>query len=166
MTLAKRIQSASKRIALVTVAAVGLSACQGAGGNEVAGTIFGAALGGFIGSEIGGHGSGAAAGAALGTFAGAAIGNSIGRSLDERDRVAQAQAREYALESTPSGESSDWYNPDTGHEGSFTPQPAYQNSEGQYCREYQQTVTIAGRTEEAYGTACRQPDGSWKIISG
>jgi len=25
-------------------------------------------------------------------------------------------------------------------------------------------VTIDGRTEVAYGTACRQPDGSWKIV--
>ena len=35
---------------------------------------------------------------------------------------------------------------------------------GQQCREYQRTVTIDGKTETAYGTACRQPDGSWKII--
>ena len=32
-----------------------------------------------------------------------------------------------------------------------------------YCREYQHTVTIDGKQEKAYGTACRQPDGSWKI---
>ncbi len=36
---------------------------------------------------------------------------------------------------------------------------------GRYCREYQQEVTIGGRTERAYGTACQQPDGSWEIIS-
>ncbi len=33
---------------------------------------------------------------------------------------------------------------------------------GQQCREYQRTVTIDGKTETAYGTACRQPDGTWK----
>jgi surface antigen len=26
-------------------------------------------------------------------------------------------------------------------------------------------VTIVGKTERAYGTACRQPDGSWKIVN-
>jgi len=24
---------------------------------------------------------------------------------------------------------------------------------------------VGGRTEQAYGTACRQPDGSWQIVS-
>ncbi len=33
---------------------------------------------------------------------------------------------------------------------------------GEQCREYQRTVTIDGKTETAYGTACRQPDGTWK----
>ncbi len=35
---------------------------------------------------------------------------------------------------------------------------------GTYCREYQQMVTVAGRKQESYGTACMQPDGSWKIL--
>ncbi len=46
----------------------------------------------------------------------------------------------------------------------MTPVETYQRDDGQYCREFQQTVTIGGKTEEAYGTACRQPDGSWKIV--
>ena len=29
--------------------------------------------------------------------------------------------------------------------------------------EYTQTVTIDGKTRQAYGTACRQPDGSWTL---
>lgn len=32
------------------------------------------------------------------------------------------------------------------------------------CREFQQDITIGGTSEQAYGTACKQPDGSWKII--
>ncbi|MFC7049644.1 hypothetical protein [Emcibacter nanhaiensis] len=39
------------------------------------------------------------------------------------------------------------------------------SSLGRYCREFQQTVTIGGKSETAYGTACRQPDGQWEIIS-
>jgi hypothetical protein len=34
---------------------------------------------------------------------------------------------------------------------------------GRYCREFQQQVAIGGHTERAYGTACRQPDGSWEV---
>lgn len=36
---------------------------------------------------------------------------------------------------------------------------------GRQCREFQQTVTVGGRTEQAYGTACLQPDGSWEIVN-
>ena len=56
--------------------------------------------------------------------------------------------------------------PDSGNSGTVKPQPSYQNASGQYCREYQQTITVDGKTETAYGTACRQPDGSWKIVNG
>ena len=31
-----------------------------------------------------------------------------------------------------------------------------------YCREYQRNVTIGGRVQNMYGTACLQPDGSWR----
>lgn len=34
----------------------------------------------------------------------------------------------------------------------------------EYCREYTRTVYIGARTQEAYGTACLQPDGSWMIV--
>ena len=36
---------------------------------------------------------------------------------------------------------------------------------GRYCREFRHEVSIGGRTEQAYGTACRNPDGSWEVIS-
>ena len=32
------------------------------------------------------------------------------------------------------------------------------------CREYQSTTTIAGQPESVVGTACRQPDGTWRIV--
>lgn len=33
-----------------------------------------------------------------------------------------------------------------------------------YCREYTRTVNVGGMTQDAYGTACLQPDGSWMIV--
>jgi hypothetical protein len=33
-----------------------------------------------------------------------------------------------------------------------------------YCREFTQSVTIGGRVEHGYGTACMQPDGAWEIV--
>lgn len=43
--------------------------------------------------------------------------------------------------------------------------PADANAYGNdYCREYTRTVYIGGRTQDAYGTACLQSDGSWMIV--
>lgn len=36
--------------------------------------------------------------------------------------------------------------------------------EQDYCREYTRTVYIGGRTQDAFGTACLQPDGDWVIV--
>ncbi|MFZ5608816.1 MAG: RT0821/Lpp0805 family surface protein [Pseudomonadota bacterium] len=155
-----------KGIALASVMGLSLTACaEGQWNKETAGTLLGAAFGGWVGSKIDHKGSGGAVAIAAGTAAGALIGNSIGRSMDKADRAYMEHTRMQALEAAPSGTTSEWYNPDSGNRGTITPQPAYQTAQGQYCREYQQTVTIGGKAETGYGTACRQPDGSWKIVN-
>lgn len=46
------------------------------------------------------------------------------------------------------------------------PAPVYvQPPPRAYCREYTSTVLVNGRPVESYGTACLQPDGSWRIVS-
>ena len=35
---------------------------------------------------------------------------------------------------------------------------------GDYCREYSSISKINGELVESYGTACRQPDGRWRIM--
>jgi hypothetical protein len=42
------------------------------------------------------------------------------------------------------------------------PAPAMQD---QNCREFQDTVTVGGAQQRAYGTTCQQPDGSWRIVA-
>lgn len=37
-------------------------------------------------------------------------------------------------------------------------------TQSQTCREYQSTAIIDGRPQQTYGTACLQPDGTWRII--
>ena len=58
-----------------------------------------------------------------------------------------------------------WRNPDSGNSGSITPTRTYEIANGQYCREYRQTIVIGGEPQQAYGTACRQPDGTWQTQS-
>lgn len=81
-----------------------------------------------------------------------------------RDRELMERMTQQALERSKSGVVSTWTDPDTGHGGSVVPVETWQASDGTYCREYQQTITIGGQTTEGYGTACRQPDGSWQIV--
>lgn len=45
------------------------------------------------------------------------------------------------------------------------PPVSYQAAPQNYCREYTMTTMVGGRPVEAYGTACMQPDGSWRIVS-
>lgn len=133
------------------------------GPKERGGTLLGAGTGALVGSQIG-HGRGRLVAVAVGTMAGALIGQEVGRSLDRVDRLAMERNAQYALENSQTHQVSTWANPDTGHSGRFIPTRTYQTVQGQYCREYIQTVRIGGREEPAYGTACRQPDGSWAIV--
>jgi surface antigen len=127
----------------------------------VLGTLIGAGAGAGIAALAGG-GPGAIAGAAVG---GALIGGLIGNRLDARDKQLAAQAAQRAFESNSAGQSSEWQNPDSGHSGSITPTRTYQLANGQYCREYRQTIVVGGQQNQASGTACRQPDGTWQIQS-
>ena len=48
--------------------------------------------------------------------------------------------------------------------GSVTPLRTTETAQNNVCREFQQTITVGGETRQGYGTACRQPDGSWRIV--
>ena len=70
---------------------------------------------------------------------------------------------QYALANSQDHQAVDWTNPVSGLNGSTVPIKSYQTSYGQTCREYLSTVQLAGAAQQAFGTACRQADGSWKI---
>jgi surface antigen len=133
------------------------------GPNEGMGTLLGAAGGGLLGSQFG-SGSGQLVATGMGVFLGGLIGGEIGASMDRVDRLMLQQTSQNALDRMPSGVTSTWHNPNTGNYGSVTPMNTYQ-AFGRYCREYQTTITVAGRVQNGYGKACRQPDGSWQIIN-
>jgi len=148
-------------VAIVLMAAV--SGCQSDdwGQKETIGTLGGAGAGALLGNQFG-HGTGKVIATALGAVGGAWLGNEIGASLDNADRarLQQAQLRAY---DAPVGQTITWNNPQNGNSGTFTPLRDGTASNGDYCREFQQTVVVGGQRQSAYGTACRQPDGSWKI---
>lgn len=146
-----------------------LSACTetGAGGAGIDGQMVGQVLGGvggaFLGSQFG-EGSGKIVASVAGAMLGAWAGSKIVQGMNAQDRGYYEGASTRAA-SAPVGQQITWYNPDTGNKGTITPTREGRTSDGAACREYQQTVTIGGKTEKAYGTACKQPDGSWKIMN-
>jgi surface antigen len=143
-------------LAAAITLALGTTACT----NEQTGQVVGGILGGVAGNQVGG-GRGRTVATVAGTIAGAFIGGSVGRSMDDTDRLKARHSLEYNRSNQPSY----WQNPDTGNEYTMTPTRTWQNGSGQYCREYTSDVVIGGRRETSYGTACRQPDGSWKLVS-
>jgi len=155
-----------KSIAAVSLVAVSVSACAGTtmGEKQTVGGVLGAIGGGVAGAQFG-KGNGQLVGVAAGTLLGALIGSEAGKSLDRADQLAMGQTVQKALETSPSNAPVQWSNPDSGHSGAVTPKPAYTNTAGRYCREFQQTIVVGGQEQSAYGTACRQPDGSWQIAN-
>jgi len=123
--------------------------------------LLGAALGGGAGGLIASElvsGSDRTAAIIGGTLAGVLLGGAIGRSLDQLDQRCVGQILEHA----PPREAVAWSNPDSGAAYEVTPVSTYQEADGRYCREYQTAITIDGKPERGYGSACRQPDGSWQ----
>jgi surface antigen len=151
--------------AVAVVALIGLlttgCATMEANPKTTIGAVGGGTLGGLIAAAAGGN----PAAIAASVIGGILVGGLVGNLLDERDRRLAAEAQQKALESAPAGSSVAWRNPDSGHSGTVTPTKTYQSASGQYCREFQTNVTVGDKADKAYGTACRQPDGSWKIVS-
>lgn len=144
-------------ISLIVVLSASLLACQT---KQESGTVIGGVAGGMLGSTIGG-GEGRTAAAIVGTILGAYVGSEMGRYMDANDeRKAQS-----VLEYNRDHQASTWRNPNTGANVSATPTRTFRSGSGENCREYQTTVTVSGKRENAYGTACRQADGSWKIAN-
>jgi len=150
------------KLLLVTVAAATLTGCQGQMNKQGGGTLIGGVAGGLLGSQFG-KGEGKILATGVGALAGALVGGEVGKTLDEYDRQMMEKSSRQALEFSSSGTSVEWNNPDNGNHGSVTPTRTFKE-EGRYCREYVQEVFIGNEKQKAYGKACRQPDGNWKII--
>ena len=145
---------------LLTVFLLLFGCAPGTQQGQGVGSIAGAIVGGVVGHQFGG-GSGKTIATALGAVAGGLIGSELGRVYDKLNREEQSihtGTVSSTIQTSKIGEGNQWYNPQTGNSGRVV----ITKQEG-YCREYQQIIVIGGREHEGYGTACRQPDGSWKI---
>ena len=147
-----------KKLVLLMIVSILTINLVGCATKEEAGTLTGAAVGAAVGSTMG-RGSGRALAIWLGAVVGAQIGQTVGRYMDEQDRIRASMI----LENNRTNQASSWHNPDTGYEYTVTPTRTYEVAEGP-CREFTMDAVVGGKVQQVYGTACRQPDGSWKII--
>lgn len=126
---------------------------------EAIGSVVGGVVGGVLGSRVG-DGSGRTAATIGGALIGIIVGGAIGKNMDDTDRRCTASVLEYGEDRRPVR----WVNPNNGTAYQVTPTTTYQDEDQRYCREYTTEATVAGRRQQIYGTACRQPDGSWQAL--
>lgn len=100
----------------------------------------------------------------VGRIAGREVGGAAATFLNTEDRSMLERATQNALETGVSGDPVQWLNPETGNRGSIIPQPAFAMG-GRSCREFHQTIVAGGATATGYGTACRDPRGTWLIAA-
>jgi surface antigen len=126
------------------------------------GLVVGAAAGGLLGNQFG-RGTGRVVATAAGAVIGGIVGSEIGRSMDKQDRILAQQAEMNAFERGRSGERITWRNPDNGRYGEVVPGSPYKRGY-EDCRDYNHTIYIDGRPQSMRGTACRNPDGTWRNV--
>ncbi len=156
----------SRKALSATLALSLLAGCTSSGGgggssNEQGGTVLGAIGGAAAGAALS-DGNWWAIGA--GALVGGLVGNRIGNYLDERDRQQAYSTANYALDNNQDGQIATWSNPQNGTGGYTKPAQTYQTAGGT-CRAYQTGVTANGQSQSGTGTACRQPDGTWKLMN-
>jgi surface antigen len=134
-------------------------------GNTAGGAIVGALAGGLLGNAIS-RGPQRGAGTAVGAIFGGLVGASVGRNLDCEQRSYAVDASYRGFEAGRPHARYDWRDPRGDAYGYMQVGDYYQErGGGRRCATYTQEIWVHGRPETASGRACRQPDGTWQMIS-
>ena len=142
-----------------------MSGCAGTYNKATTGAALGALTGTALAYGLGKDSSKKGLWLIAGAAAGGLAGNAIGKQLDERDRLLLGKTFQNTMETAPNNQVGGWNNPNSGNSGTVTPTQTMVRSNNQPCREFNTTVNIGGELSQAFGMACRQGDGSWKIQS-
>ncbi|MGH8606145.1 MAG: RT0821/Lpp0805 family surface protein [Gammaproteobacteria bacterium] len=124
---------------------------------KATGAEAGAALGGALGAQLG---SGNALATVAGTLAGAMLGSRADAAVTTS---ADEDCFRQVLESATDQEQVAWDNDGSSTHYELTPVRSYQRS-GRACRELVTEIERQGEVREVYQTACRDPDGRWRIM--
>jgi surface antigen len=96
-----------------------------------------------------------------------AKGDLVGRADSRRARIAEADHScvGWTLGRVPSNVTVRWGNRREGVDYAVTPTRTYEAPNGDRCRDYVIDLAMRGERFEAENTACRGPDGAWKLGS-
>ena len=145
----------------------------GNGGDDRAiGAVAGALLGGAIGNSAAGSrdcGDDAFARAGYGDRYDDRYSANDDRYDDRYDRYSDAYDDPYAQTAYYDAfENADPYERVTWNSGRYANYVEagdwYNDDNGRDCREFEQVIYVDGRRQTATGTACRQYDGTWRIV--
>ncbi len=139
--------------------------------------LFGGLIGGGIGAGVG-YAAGRSKGAAIGGILGLGLGAIIAAAADN-DRHHPRQVG-YAPPPPayvpPPVYAPPPYDPayqQGAYQPPYPPAPVYGQSDPYagtqysqaYCRQYNGSINVNGNNYPSYGTACLQPDGTWRMVN-
>lgn len=145
-------------ISLILMIAI-LAGCQTTKAQNAAmlGTLAGATVGALTFKNKN-------SGAAIGGGAGMLVGYIVGNEMEKYDAYDQQQLSN-TLETTPSGQPSQWVNPDSRTYYEAVPEPPRQYNNGRVERDVTMRMRMAdGSTQTVYAKAYRLPDGTWQLV--
>ncbi len=158
-----------KTFSAIFAASLFLAACSATDqdANRKIGATAGTVIGAVIGSKVGGSfndGGGKIMGASLGAIFGSLIGKEIAKTMSDTDMERADTTAQDTMETANTGQTVQWSNPDSGNSGTYKPTGDARLVDGKDCRDFDSSIIIDGKEQTAIGRACRQPDGSWKIV--
>ena len=87
------------------------------------------------------------------------------RNMTNDDRHIAAVTMQIAMERRSDNEPSTWTNGLSGNHGAVVPRRTYRSRTGDFCRRFEEIVTVAGVTATFERTACRDGDGRWLALT-
>ena len=80
------------------------------------------------------------------------------------DAMHHLATMQLALEKNPTGEVSNWSNPENGTGGAVIPTEKFKKSSGGWCSKYDYHIMHDTKVSSGKGIACRDNHGEWKPI--
>lgn len=148
-----------RRVIALVGGALFLAGCSAGGPSVTTGAIPGANPSAVVGSPVG-TGTGEPS---VGPVEGGLMGADVGQSLNDADRAIALKAEYEALEYGRAGVPMQWRGRSGDNRGEIRVGASYQVNRLD-CREYTHNVWIGGRPRVVRGTACREPDGVWRVV--